>query len=115
MREPSANALSAINAPGGESGIWQRQSLNNEIVNADNLQVAPNLRHLYAYLLENGYITSVENFNPDYLSLFPPFVLAKLQSGDASWENDVPTPIVESIKKGKMFGWRERAPILETI
>jgi hypothetical protein len=115
MREPSANALSAINAPGGESGIWQRQSLNNEIVNADNLRVAPNLRHLYAYLLENGYITSVQNFNPDYLSLFPPFVLAKLQSGDASWENDVPTPIVESIKKGKMFGWRERAPILETI
>jgi hypothetical protein len=115
MREPSANALSAINAPGGESGIWQRQSLGNEIVNADNLQVAANLRHLYAYLLENGYITSIQNFNPDYLSLFPPFVLSKLQSGDASWEKDVPKPIVESIKKGKMFGWREREPILETI
>jgi hypothetical protein len=115
MREPSANALSAINVPGGESGIWQRQSLNNEIVNADNLQVAPNLRHLYAYLIENGYITSIQNFNPDYLSLFPPFVLSKLQSGDHSWENDVPTPIVESIKRGRMFGWREREPILETI
>jgi hypothetical protein len=115
MREPSSNALSAINVPGGESGIWQRQSLGNEVVNADNLQVAPNLRHLYAYLLENGYITSIQNFNPDYLSLFPPFVLSKLQSGDASWENDVPTPIVESIKKGKMFGWREREQVLETI
>lgn len=115
IREPSANALAPVNTPGGESGIWQRQSLNSDIVNADNLQVAANLRHLYAHLLENGYITGIQNFNPEYLSLFPPFVLSKLQSGDPSWEKDVPAPIVEIIKKGRMFGWREHAPmIMET-
>jgi hypothetical protein len=42
-------------------------------------------------------------------------VLSKLQSGDISWENEVPAPIVEIIKKGKMFGWKERrSMILET-
>ncbi|HUA64664.1 MAG TPA: TonB-dependent receptor [Alphaproteobacteria bacterium] len=115
MREPSANALAAVTQSGSDSGIWQRQSLVNEIVTPENLKVAPNLRHLYAHLLENGYITGIQNYNPDYLSLFPPFVLSKLQSGDVSWENDVPGPIVEIIKKGKMFGWRERPTmILET-
>lgn len=115
MREPSANALAALSAPGGDSGIWQRQSLVNEIVTPENLQVAPNLRHLYAHLLENNYITGIQNYNPDYLGLFPPFVLSKLQSGAVSWENDVPAPIVQIIKKKGMFGWQERPRmILET-
>jgi len=34
-------------------------------------------------------------------------VLSKLQSGDVSWENDVPPQIVEAIKRGKMFGCRK--------
>ncbi|HEY1716750.1 MAG TPA: TonB-dependent receptor [Verrucomicrobiae bacterium] len=109
MREPAGNAFAASNnSPAGESGIWQRQSAGNEIITVENLQVAPNLRHLYAHLLQNSYITGIENYNPDYLGLFPPYVLSKLQSGDASWENDVPPAIVESIKRGKMFGWQEK-------
>jgi hypothetical protein len=115
MREPSANALASMNSPGGDSAIWQRQSAGNEIVTADNLKVAENLRHLYAHLLENKFIESIQNYNPDYLALFPPFVLSKLQSGDPSWEKDVPGPIVQIIKKEKMFGWRDRAPMMETI
>ena len=26
----------------------------------------------------------------------------------ASWENDVPPPTVEIIKRGRMFGWKEK-------
>jgi hypothetical protein len=95
--------------------VWLRQSTGNEIVTTDNLKVAPNLRHLYAYLIENGYIRGIKNYNPEYLSLFAPFVLSKLQSGDASWEKDVPKPIVEIIKKGKMFGWQEKSAMAKTV
>jgi hypothetical protein len=84
-----------------------RDTMTGQVVTAENLQVAPHLRHLYAHLLENGFITSIQNYNPDYLSLFPPLVLAKIQTGDVSWENDVPLPTVEIIKRGKMFGWKE--------
>jgi hypothetical protein len=108
MRELSGNTFATSTSPGGESGIWQRQSKPGEIITVENLEVAPNLRHLYTHLLQNGYITGIENYNPDYLSLFPPYVLSKLQSGDASWENDVPPAIVENIKRGKMFGWQEK-------
>ncbi len=111
MREPS-NAP-ALPPAGSDSGIWQRHPADNEIITVENLKVAPHLHHLYAYLLENGYLTGIQNYNPDYLSLFPPLVLSKLQSGDASWENDVPAPIVEIIKKGQMFGWREAPAMLE--
>jgi hypothetical protein len=114
MREPKAKELASSNVSGGETGVWQRQTPSNEMITAENLQVAPNLRHLYAHLLENKFITSIQNYNPDYLDLFPPFVLSKLQSGDASWENDVPPQIVEIIKRGKMFGWQEKTPKVAT-
>jgi len=84
-----------------------RDAGTGRMVTADNLQVAPHLRHLYAHLLENRFVTCIQNPNPEYLSLFPPLVLAKIQSGDPSWENDVPPPTVEIIKRGRMFGWKK--------
>ncbi len=113
-RETSGSSLPDASIPASDSGVWLRQSTGNEIITTENLKVAPNLRHLYAYLIENGYIRGIKNYNPDYLSLFAPFVLSKLQSGDASWENDVPKPIVEIIKKGKMFGWQEGSAMAKT-
>jgi hypothetical protein len=114
-RETSAATLPTGNIPASDSSNWLRDSTGNEIVTTDNLKVAPNLRHLYAHLIENRHIVGIQNYNPDYLSLFAPLVLAKLQSGDVSWENDVPAPIVEVIKNGRMFGWQERSRvILET-
>lgn len=106
FRDPMPGKIADI-AP-NQTEIWIREAATGQIVTTENLQVAPHLRHLYAHLIENNYINSIENYNPDYLSLFPPFVLSKMQSGDASWENDVPPEIVELIKRGKMFGWQEK-------
>jgi hypothetical protein len=108
FRDPAKKNFSEVTAPQGESGIWIKEATEGQIVTADNLRVADHLHHLYAHLLENGYIISMLDYNPEYLSLFPPFVLSKMQSGDASWENDVPPEIVELIKRGKMFGWQEK-------
>jgi len=113
-RETSGGALPAANIPSSDSGDWLRESTGNEIITTENLKVAPNLRHLYTHLIQNDYIVGIKNYNPEYLGLFAPLVLTKLQSGDVSWENDVPAPIVESIKNGKMFGWRERPAIKVT-
>ena len=84
-----------------------RDAATGQTITVETLQVDPHLRHLYAYLLENEFITGLQNRNPEYLSISPPRVLAKIQSGDASWENDVPPPTVEAIKRGKMFGWKD--------
>ena len=59
---------------------------SGELITAKQLEVAPNLRHLYQYLIDNGFIQEIEDFNRDYLKIFPPEVLAKMRAGDPAWE-----------------------------
>jgi len=42
-------------------------------------------------------------------------VLAKIQSGDAGWEKLVPPPIVEIIKRERLFGYQESIAALSPI
>jgi len=70
------------------------------------LDVAPRLRHLHAYLLENKFIESIQNVDENQLNIFPRDVLAKIQGGDPSWETMVPPQVVEIIKTHKFFGYQ---------
>jgi hypothetical protein len=83
-----------------------RNPTSGEIVTAETMEVAPNLKHLYAHLLENHCIEPIRNHNVDYLPIYSREVLARLQSGDSCWEKLVPRPIVELIKKNQLFGYR---------
>ena len=70
------------------------------------MEVAPNLRHLYAHLVENHFIEDIRNFNAEYLAITTTGVIEKLQAGDAIWESQVPGPVAEVIKAKKLFGGR---------
>ena len=61
-----------------------------KIVTATTVKVAPNLRSLFRYLIDNQYIEEITDYHPEYLRIHSPDVLAKLQSGDSSWERMVP-------------------------
>jgi hypothetical protein len=63
------------------------------------------LKHLYAHLLENGFVQEIQKFNPELLPIRRRDVLAKIQAGDPSWERLVPPPIVEIIKRERLFGY----------
>jgi hypothetical protein len=76
-----------------------------KLTTVENMEVAPNLRHLYAHLVENRCVENIRNYNAAYLTAFSGDVLAKIKSGDASWEKLVPPPIAEAIKAKKLFGW----------
>lgn len=81
--------------------------LNREtgkIVTVDSLEVAPNLRHLYAHLVENRFVEDIQGFNADHLAINSGSVLTTLQAGDPAWEQQVPAPIAEAIKTKKLFG-----------
>jgi len=80
-----------------------------ELVTATKLKVAPNLRSLYQYLLENEFIQEITDYNPDFLRIHPPETLAKLQSGDPGWESMVPPEVGRMIKERQFFGYRARA------
>ena len=75
------------------------------IITANNLRVAPNLQHLYAYLAENHFIHAIKDFNECYLPIFSKDVLARIKQGDPGWEIMVPPQVASIIKERKLFGF----------
>jgi hypothetical protein len=78
-------------------------------VTATQLEVAPNLQSLFRYLIDNEFIREITDYNPDYLCIYPPDALGKLQSGDPAWERMVPPEVAEIIKSRQFFGYKASA------
>ncbi len=82
-----------------------QDGVTGSIITAGNLQVAPNLRHLYAYLLENQFIQAIRDYNDAFLPIFSRDVLANIRAGDRAWEIMVPPQVAHIIKERKLFGF----------
>src|SRR5438128_10814257 len=82
---------------------------SGKIVSATQVEVAPNLRSLFSYLIANRYIDETTDYHPEYLRIYPPDALVILQSGDGTWERMVPPEVVQIIKEREFFGYR--APV----
>jgi hypothetical protein len=76
-----------------------------KIITATKLKVAPNLRSLFQYLIDNQFIEEITDYNREYLGIYPPDALAKLQAGDTSWEQMVPPEVAQMIKEREFFGY----------
>lgn len=79
------------------------------LVTATTLQVAPNLRHLHAHLIENGLVLPIQDAEEKNLNIFPKEVLRMIQSGNPAWETMVPPAGVKLIKERGVFGYRAMA------
>ena len=77
------------------------------ITMVDNIQVAPNIRKLFEYLVETGCIEQLDNFNPRNLSTFSREVLRQIQAGDSAWIQHVPTEVAEVIQRRGFFGYQQ--------
>ena len=76
------------------------------ILSATKVKVAPNLRALFQYLIDNCYIEEIADYRKDFLRIYPATVLAKLKAGDKSWEEMVPPEVAQIIKEREFFGYR---------
>ncbi|HWY39448.1 MAG TPA: TonB-dependent receptor [Chthoniobacterales bacterium] len=76
------------------------------IVTANRTEVAPNLRSLFQYLIDNRYIEEIADYQKEFLRIYPATVLAKLKTGDKSWEEMVPPEVAQIIKEREFFGHR---------
>ena len=81
------------------------------LTTVENLEVAPNLRHLYAHLVENKFIENITGYNADALKIYSSNVLEKIHAGDESLARLIPPPIFEIIKAKKLFGWQQKAAV----
>jgi hypothetical protein len=96
---------------GNPGRLYVYPSLNfatGGIITAQTFPVAPPLKHLYAHLLENGFVEGIGNYNKDFLRIRSRDVLDLIKAGDASWEQLVPPPVVEVIKRQGLFGWGKK-------
>ena len=92
--------------------VYPHQDLENgSLVTAENYPIAPHLKHLYTHLLENRYVQGVRKFDADLARIRRREVIAGIQSGDGAWEQMVPPPIVEIIKRDALFGYRAQATL----
>jgi len=76
------------------------------LVTGDNVEVEPGLRMLYAHLLHNKLVESLEGYHEDCLEAFPNDVLHRLQNNEPSWEALVPEGTAQRIKELGLFGWK---------
>jgi hypothetical protein len=83
-----------------------RDPASGSLITAENLRVAPNLRHLYAYMIENLYIQGIRDFNEACLPILSRDVLAKIRQSDESWEEMVPAQVAGLIKERRLFGYK---------
>jgi len=72
-------------------------------VDIHGLQVAPHLRHLYAYLLENGFVRNLDSVRTEYLAINSPEVLARIRRGEPGWQDQVPPRVAEIIEQRGLF------------
>ena len=83
-----------------------RDSVPDRLVTAHNLEVAPHLRLLYAFLRESGLLRAIEKVDESQLHVFPGDVQALIEGGDPVWEEMVPAEAARTIKERALFGYR---------
>ncbi|HEY5793133.1 MAG TPA: TonB-dependent receptor, partial [Chthoniobacterales bacterium] len=83
--------------------VYPKLEENGRLSTADNFQVAPNLKHLYSHLLENGFIESMRGYHSDYFGIYSPNVLQKIRAGDLSWKTHVPVEVARVIEARGLF------------
>ena len=75
-----------------------------KIVSLEEFPVAENLKHLFAFLLDNAYLQPIRDFTPEHLATFPREVLAKIRAGDPAWIGQVPPEVADIILARGLFG-----------
>jgi hypothetical protein len=80
-------------------------SADEELKTIDNVSVRAELQPLYDYLAGRGSFVHLDNYRPEFLSIFSRDVLRRIAAGDSSWETMVPTDVAELIKRRRFFGY----------
>ncbi|WP_127716010.1 TonB-dependent receptor [Halobacteriovorax sp. HLS] len=76
----------------------------DEKITISKIRVDPKLTFLIMYLMENGYMVDVENYNVSYSTIWSRTVLKMIQDGTDGWESMVPPLVSKTVKKKCLFG-----------
>ncbi|OQA31178.1 MAG: hypothetical protein BWY57_02470 [Betaproteobacteria bacterium ADurb.Bin341] len=71
-----------------------------------SVDVSENLKPLWHYLLGNGLVEEISDYNPELSGIWSRVVLKMIQNGEHGWESRVPTVVADWVKRGNLFGYR---------
>jgi len=100
----SAYDMQVSDAIYGRAERYVSHSPDGLLQTVASLQVAGHLVKLYGYLVDRGCITQLDNFREKYLPILSRDVLARIKSGDSTWETMVPDGVARTIKENHFFG-----------
>ena len=83
-----------------------RDPVSGDIVSVERAPIPAPWHHLRNLLLDMGRVQAIRGYDETLLSIQTPDVLRRIQSGEPSWEEMVPTTVAEIIKAKHLFGWR---------
>lgn len=76
-----------------------------ELYTSANLPVPKRIRPLYDYMMYNGRIIDLTDFEPEALTIFSRDVLRMIRAGEEGWEEMVPSYVDKIIKDKGLFGY----------
>ncbi|MCR9293888.1 MAG: TonB-dependent receptor [bacterium] len=82
-----------------------RDQESGELMTTDNLEVKPELRKLYGYLVDRGEIVGLENYDENCLGIFSREILRLIKEGSQDWEAMVPVSVAQVIKQKNYFDY----------
>jgi len=82
-----------------------RPTANDELTTIQDIKVHPRIRAFFEYLLYNGRLVNINNFDPEILNIFSREILNKIKTGQPGWENALPAYVDMIIKEKKLFGF----------
>src|SRR5262249_16440557 len=87
----------------------KRETLAGPVLTVETMPIAAGWRHLRDFLLESGHLVPIQRYDESLLSIYTKDVLARIQSGDASWQTMVPPAVADPIRTKSLFGLKRGA------
>jgi len=75
------------------------------IYNSKTIDINPNVKNLYQFLIDNELILDIENYNADNLKIFSNEIIEKIKRNEEGWEQFVPEPVANLIKEKCLFDY----------
>jgi len=79
------------------------------VISVETVEIAPQLRHLYRYLVESRLINPIRTYNKSLLGIFPNDVLLMIREGDERWKQLVPAEVARLISERGYWGYQAQS------
>jgi hypothetical protein len=80
---------------------------SNGLINVENLLVADNLRNLYKYIRENGFLETIKEFNRENMKFFSRDIFDQITQRKDGWKDNLPESVANMIESKNL--WSENS------